>query len=195
MSFRWTSSSVPSETKNQSIAQCRRLLESGDASEAEALWKELVNVAADVRLRKGTITVPDLWSRLRVQFGLCQHPDFTGDWETLSNITSDQKARIETELPSGYAVPRTAKKASFRAAVADNEATVVFGESGCGKSALVKSVLDVEFPSWNQVVVRSRRSEDSVERSAAGKLAAPARTVAGPQCDGQTEERARHRLG
>ena len=142
---------VHSETKNQSIAQCRHLLESGDVSEAEALWEELVNVAADVRLRTGTITVPDLWSRLRVQFGLRQHPDFAGDWETLSNITSDQKARIGTELPSGYAVPRTAKKAAFRAAVADNEVTVVFGESGCGKSALVKSVLDVEFSSWNQV--------------------------------------------
>jgi len=143
--------SAHSETENQSIAQCRRLLESGDVSEAEGLWKELVNVAADVRLRKGTITVPDLWSRLRVQFGLRLHPDFAGDWETLSKITSEQKARIETELPSGYAVPRTAKKAAFRAAVADNDVTVVFGESGCGKSALVKSVLDVEFPSWNQV--------------------------------------------
>ena len=142
---------VHSETKNQSIAQCRHLLESGDVSEAAALWEELVNVAADVRLRTGTITVPDLWSRLRVQFGLLQHPDFAGDWETLSNITSDQKARIGTELPSGYAVPRTAKKDAFRAAVADNEVTVVFGESGCGKSALVKSVLDVEFSSWNQV--------------------------------------------
>ena len=143
--------SAHSETENQSIAQCRRLLESGDVSEAEGLWKEVVNVAADVRLRKGTITVPELWSRLRVQFGLRLHPDLAGDWETLSKITSDQKARIETELPSGYAVPRTAKKAAFRAAVADNEVTVVFGESGCGKSALVKSVLDVEFSSWNQV--------------------------------------------
>ena len=140
-----------SETKSQSITQCRRLLESGEVSEAERLWKELKNVAADVRLRKGTITVADLWSRLRVQFGLRQHPDFEGDWETLSNITSDLKARIETELPSGYAVPRTEDKVSFRAAVAASGVTVVFGESGCGKSALVKSVLDAEFPSRNQV--------------------------------------------
>lgn len=142
---------VHSDTKNQSIAQCRRLLESGDVSEAEALWEELITVAADVRLRTGTITVPVLWSRLRVQFGLLQHPDFAGDWETLSKITSDQKARIETELFSGYAFPRTAKKASFRSAIEENEVTVVFGESGCGKSALVKSVLDVDFSSWNQV--------------------------------------------
>ena len=162
-----------SETENQSIAQCRRLLESGDASEAERLWKELVSVAADVRLRKGTVTVPDLWSHLRVQFGLRQHPDFAGDWETLSRITSDQKARIETELPSGYAVPRTAKKAYFRSAVADNEVTVVFGESGCGKSALVKSVLDVEFPSWNQVWFGSEDLKTAL--SAAGQRNLPLR--------------------
>lgn len=143
--------SAHSDTMNQSIAQCRHLLESGDLGEAEGLWNELVNVAADVRLRKGTITVPDLWSRLRVQFGLRQHPDFAGDWETLYNITADQKARIATELPSGYAVPRTEEKALFQNAVAGTDVTVVFGESGCGKSALVKTVLDVEFPSWNQV--------------------------------------------
>jgi ABC-type oligopeptide transport system ATPase subunit len=140
-----------SKTLSQSITQCRGLLESGDMSEAEALWHELLTVAADVRLRKGTITVPDLWSRLRVLFGLRQHPDFQRDWESLYNVTSDHKLRIETELPSGYAVPRTAEKASFRSAVAANEVTVVFGESGCGKSAMVKSVLDVEFNSWTQV--------------------------------------------
>src|SRR3546814_13489816 len=62
-------------------------------------------------------------------FGLRHHPDFERDWETLSNITADHKARIETELPSGYAVPRTAEKASLQAAVADNPVTVVFGRS------------------------------------------------------------------
>lgn len=103
-----------SATKNQAIAQCRRLLASGDAAEAEALWKGLINVATDMRLRKGTITIPDLWVLLRAQFELRHHPDFERDWETLSNITTDHKARIETELPSGYVVPRTAEKASFR---------------------------------------------------------------------------------
>jgi len=140
-----------SDDRTQAIAQCRRLLASGRDDEAQALWKELINVAKEVRLRSGTITVPNLLSLLRVQFGLRHHPDFEHDWETLSNITKDYKARIETELPSGYAVPRTAEKASLQAAVADNLVTVVFGESGSGKSALVKSVLDGAYPSWNQV--------------------------------------------
>lgn len=140
-----------SENETQAIAQCRRLLASGQDDEAQALWKELINVAKEVRLRSGTITIPDLLSLLRGQFGLRHHPDFERDWETLSNITADHKARIETELPSGYAVPRTAEKASLQAAVADNPVTVVFGESGSGKSALVKAVLDGAYPSWNQV--------------------------------------------
>lgn len=139
-----------SENKTQAIAQCRRLLTSGRDDEAQALWKDLINVAKEVRLRSGTITVPDLLSLLRGQFGLRHHPDFEPDWDTLFNIAADYKARIETELPSGYAVPRIAEKASLRAAVADHLVTVVFGESGSGKSALVKSVLDGAYPSWNQ---------------------------------------------
>lgn len=140
-----------SENESQAIGQCRRLLASGRDDEAHALWKGLINVAKEVRLRSGTITVADLLSLLRGQFDLRHHPDFERDWETLSNITSDHKARIETELPSGYTVPRTAEKAALQAAVADNPVTVVFGESGSGKSALVKSVLDGAYPSWNQV--------------------------------------------
>jgi hypothetical protein len=140
-----------SENETQAIAQCRRLLTSSRDDEAQALWKELINVAKEVRLRSGTITVMDLLSILRGQFGLRQHPDFERDWETLSHITADHKARIETELPSGYAVPRTAEKRSLQAAVADNPVTVVFGESGSGKSALVKSVLDGACSFWNHV--------------------------------------------
>lgn len=140
-----------SENEAQAIAQCRRSLASGDDDEAQALWKDLINVAKDVRLRSGTITVTDLLGLLRGQFALRHHPDFVRDWETLSGITADHKARIETELPSGYAVPRATAKALLEAAFADNPVTVVFGESGSGKSALVKSVLDGTYPSRNQV--------------------------------------------
>lgn len=140
-----------SDDETQAVAQCRRLLTSGLDDKAQALWKELINVAKEARLRNGTITIPGLLSVIRGQYGLRHHPDFERDWETLFNITADHKVRIETELPSGYAVPQTAGKTSLQAAVADHPVTVVFGESGSGKSALVKSVLDGAYPSWNQV--------------------------------------------
>lgn len=159
-----------SENEAQAIAQCRRLLASGSDDEAKALWKELINVAKEVRLRSGTIAVPHLLSLLRGQFGLRQHPDFERDWETLLNITLDHKARIETELPSGYGVPRTTEKASLQAAVADHLITVIFGESGSGKSALVKSVLDGAYPSWNQVWFGPEELKTALSASRRGTL-------------------------
>ncbi|MCV0429783.1 MAG: ATP-binding protein, partial [Roseibium sp.] len=143
--------SAHSETETQAIAQCRRLLGSGDADQAKELWKELINIAKDVRLRKGTITIQSLWSLLRTRFELRHSPDFERDWETLSDVTADRKERIETELPSGYTVPRTNDKALLKKTLWENSLSVVFGESGCGKSALVKTVLDMEYPSWQQV--------------------------------------------
>src|SRR3546814_1202493 len=49
---------------------------SGLDTEARALWKGLINVAKEVRLRSGTIAIPDLLSLFRGQFGLRHHPDF-----------------------------------------------------------------------------------------------------------------------
>ena len=140
-----------SEFENQAIAQCRQLLASGALNEAKALWKGLINVANDVRIRPGAITLDELWSLFRPRFGLRQHPDFARDWETLSNLTVDYKARIETELPSGYKVPRSEEKAKLETAISTNTVTVVFGESGAGKSALVKNLLDERFTDWTQV--------------------------------------------
>lgn len=140
-----------SENETQAIARCRRLLASGRDEEAQALWKRLIDVAKEVRLRSGTIAVTDLVSLLRGQFGLRHHPDFERDWETLFNIAADYKARIETEFSSGHAVSRGVEELALQASVVDNPVTVVFGESGSGKSALVKSVLDGAYESWNHV--------------------------------------------
>ncbi len=140
-----------SETKNQAIVQCRQLLTSGTSTEAEELWQRLVNEATELRLRRGTITLQDLWSKLRKEFDLLQHPNFKRDWETLANITSDYKSRIETELPSGYSVSRVEDKLNLETAISENAVTVVFGESGSGKSALVKNVLTAQFGAWNRV--------------------------------------------
>ena len=162
--------SAHSEKVAQAIARCRRLLASGSADEAWALWKELIDIAKKVRLQSGTTTVPDLLHLLRGQFCLHLHPDFESDWETLSNITADRKARIETELPSGYAVPRTAEKSSLQKAIADDPVTVVFGESGSGKSALVKSVLDSVYQSWNQVWLDPEDLKPALSAASRGTL-------------------------
>ncbi len=137
------------EKETQAIAQCRRLLASGCDGEAQALWKGLINVAKEGRLRSRTITVRTCCP-CSGQFGLLHHPDFDRDWKTLFNITADHKARIETELPSGYAV-RGQRRSVARKQLSPTTRSRWSSKSGSGKSALVKSVLDGAYPSWNQV--------------------------------------------
>jgi hypothetical protein len=97
------------------------------------------------------LTLADLWSQLRKQYSLWDHPNFAQDWRTLADLTVDYKARIETELPSGYHLARSDDKAKLEVALKANLVTVVIGESGTGKSALAKSVLDENFSAWTQV--------------------------------------------
>ena len=133
-----------SESESQAIAQCRQLLVSGTLEEARALWRSLIWVATDVRIRRGTITLDELWSYLCRQFRMRHRPDFGRDWETLSNLTADYKSRIEGELPSGRKVLRR-ERTALENAISSSRVTVVFGESGAGKSALVKDLLDERF--------------------------------------------------
>ena len=140
-----------SENEVKVIAQCRRLLTSGCNDDAQKLWEKIIIEAKDVRLKPGTITVMGLISVLRGQFDLHHHPNFDNDWMKLANITADYKARIETKLPSGYQVPRTAEMSFLQKAIANDQLTMVYGEPGTGKSALVKLVLDNVYQSWNQV--------------------------------------------
>jgi len=144
-----------SEDKDNSIAECRRLLVSGDLEEAKSLWQQLVEIAQAVRLGRGTVTLVDLWAQLRTKFALQHHPDYRRDWETLANITSDLRDRIQTELSSGFHVERAEEKAKLKTAISGSPITVLFGESGTGKSALLKTVLDSDFPDWTQVWFKS----------------------------------------
>lgn len=160
-----------SEDEARAIARCRGLLASGRNEEAIALWKRLIDVATEVRLRIGTVTVLDLVSMLRSQFRLLHHPDYKRDWKTLADMTTENKVRIETEFSSGHVVSRTAEEAALRESVADNLVTTVMGESGSGKSALVKAVLDGRYDSWNQVWFRPDELEKAL--SAARRSALP----------------------
>ncbi|WP_395022863.1 hypothetical protein [Dongia sp.] len=140
-----------SDTKNQVIGQCRQLLISRDATEGEELWDALIAMAKEVRLSSGTLTIEELWSALRTKFRLRDHPDYAPDWEILRGVTYDHKRRIKTQLSSGHQIARPTEVATLKQAIANNIFTVVFGESGSGKSALVKTVLDGEFADFEQV--------------------------------------------
>jgi len=93
-----------------------------------------------VRLGSGTLDISELWRRLRASFSL-----------KLRAITADYKATIETALSTGVSLDRESEIDELVAAISQEAECVIFGESGSGKSALVKVMLDTRFPDAGQV--------------------------------------------
>ena len=158
-----------SECERLAIAQSRMLLESGSLTEGKRLWRELVGKTRNVRLGSGTLEISDLWKRLRSDYALRDHPDYESSWQKLRALTQDHKGTIETALSSGQALDRKGAADKLLEWIAEDVVCVVFGESGSGKSALVKTVLNERFPNDTQVwflhqpdQVLDRPSEQSI---------------------------------
>lgn len=140
-----------SQYRADSINKCRRLLLSGDQAEAVELWNALVSEAEAARISHGTIELDRLWPKLAKRFNLKPHINYERAWRALDAITADYKAGVQTSLPTGHSLGRTFDSDDLNSCLATNDVVVVYGDSGSGKSALVKSVLDQRHPDWKQV--------------------------------------------
>lgn len=134
----------PSKDKEDSIEWCRDLTASGTRPDAEKIWNEIVRLASERRVVGGTITISELWSHLREQFALAVRPDFAKAWQSIRSLSADHLASVGTTLPSGHEVERQTEREAFLHRFRTDSVTLVIGESGAGKSALVKSVLGAE---------------------------------------------------
>ena len=77
------------------------------------------------------------------------HKGILKSWDRLAALTRDQRDAIETALPNGHAVARDGTTLITNLKM--HSACLVTGDSGVGKSALVKSTLDEHFPEARQV--------------------------------------------
>lgn len=132
----------PSKDRENAIEWCRQLVASGSRSDAETIWNELVRLASDSRIVGGTIRLSEIWAQLRKRFRLKAQPDFAASWESLASVTREHRQAINTALPSGHIVPRERMRKALAEHLEQHAFTLVIGESGCGKSALVKQLLD-----------------------------------------------------
>ena len=140
-----------SEDEKAAIAQSRKLLVDGSLMEGNRLWIELVAQAKNIRLGSGTLDIADLWRQLRRKYLLKDHPDYEASWQKLRALTDDYKGTIETVLPSGLSLDRKDEIDELSKRITNDRVCVVYGESGSGKSALVKTMLDERFPKAAQV--------------------------------------------
>ena len=140
-----------SNDNSRAIVQCRQVLASRNQTEVESLWNDLIGAARDTRLGSGTLLLTDLRARLRKKYALQAYPDYAASSDALSKLTIDYRDSIQTKLPAGYAVDRPDQRTELEALIRSTHVAVVLGDSGVGKSALVKDTLDERFADWNQV--------------------------------------------
>ena len=165
-----------SKDEEQAISLCRSALRSNSRADGERLWRELLRRAGETRVGTGTLDTAVLWWDLRRDFDLKDHPDFDADWSLLHALTTDCRARIEKGLPGGNVLPKQTERDALEAALRKELVVIVHGDSGVGKSALVRDALDGSFQGARQVWVDPAGVESlvrEVSRRQAGFRHAP----------------------
>jgi hypothetical protein len=135
---------VPSRDHALALADCQRLLKSGDAAEAQELWDRLVGIA-DARRTGGTISLPQLLAELRGKFDLSVHPDYRRDADVLVRRSGDLMADIRTQIAGIPPLPRPDDRARVQDNLDRSRACLLVGESGSGKSALAKEIAESRY--------------------------------------------------
>ena len=127
-------------TEGQALQLCINLVASGTEDEGRKLWGRLLQLAANAREVGAHYDLPKLIRALKPDFALKHYPDYEADWKRLRAISADNGANIRTVLGTNLHLPRAAAVARMTAAIAEHSTTVVEGESGSGKSALVAQI-------------------------------------------------------
>lgn len=140
-----------SEDQRKEVARCRTLINGGTPADGRKLWNALVASSRKARLSHGTIEIASLVGDLAREFNLKDHPNYESSWKALEAATASYKNNIEVTLPNRFAIVRQSDVDAVSALINQEKAVALYGESGCGKSALVKNALDQKFPEWRQV--------------------------------------------
>jgi hypothetical protein len=131
---------TPSRDHALALADCQRLLRSGDAVEAARLWDRLIGIADSKRPAGGSIDLPQLLAELRAEFDLRDHPDYRRDGEVLARLSQDLMADVHTQIVGLPPLPRDSDRTTVQNCLNRHRACLLVGESGCGKSALAKEI-------------------------------------------------------
>jgi hypothetical protein len=162
---------VGSQVEQNAVTRCRLLLTRGSSDDGRELWLELNSAAKQMRLISGTVALAELLARLRGKFKLRDHPDYSSSWAALRARSSETRGRIETTLTTGTMILRADDTKTLSELVSSSTVSVLFGDSGSGKSALLKATLNTAFPDAEQVWLDPSNIElllNQVTRVAAG---------------------------
>jgi hypothetical protein len=135
-----------SKDERSAVAVARSLMTDATQEDAKRLWSEIVSLAQQTRLGSGTLELIDLLQYLRPRFALKDLPDYAPSWSRLRALSVETESLVQTSLPSGAHLAFESSIDELAMRLSSQSCTPVYGESGTGKSALVKTFLEARFP-------------------------------------------------
>jgi hypothetical protein len=135
-----------SQDQVRALGDCQSLLWSGDPSEARDLWERLIAIADEKRPAGGSIDAPALRAMLRGRFRLRDHADYRADLPALRRMSDEAMNDIGTRIAGVGYVPRRGALEIVRKRLASDRSCILVGESGNGKSALLKEIALGDYP-------------------------------------------------
>ena len=154
-----------SKDEREAIAVARSLLADGTQEDAKRLWSDIVGRARETRLGSGTLDFAALLRWLRPRFSLKGLPDYEPSWSRLRALSAETESLIQTALPSGARLDLVSDSVRLREQFGTNPCLVVYGESGTGKSALVKRFLETHFLNAARVWLAPEHLEQALDET------------------------------
>ena len=132
--------SIPSSAEAEIIALCQNHLQNNDYADGLNLWNRLCHIASDFRQTGGSLDLPKLLELLRDDFALTGHPDYRADWNRLSALTKELIDEVRSDISQCLCLLRPEVVQGLSKTLDTHSAVVLLGDSGCGKSSLMKQV-------------------------------------------------------
>ncbi|MFY0524036.1 hypothetical protein ACN28I_12990 [Archangium gephyra] len=131
---------VDAGSRADALRLCRELVESGGEEDSLGLWEALLAFVKDLRASAGELTLERLLDRLRGRVRLKHHPNHAPDWERMEKLTTRWLGDTQDTI-GGLHLPRRSALQGLHDALKTHRALVILGDSGCGKSALLKGLM------------------------------------------------------
>ena len=102
---------------------------------------------------------------LRPRFTLKDLPDYELSWARLRALSAETESLIQTALPSGARLNFRSECDRLLTEQGTKPCLAVYGESGTGKSALVKEFLDTHFPAATRIWLAPEHLEQALNEA------------------------------
>ena len=133
------------ERERRALQDCLGLLRSPTEEAASSLWRDLCHTASQARGTAAVYDLPKLVSALSPRFSLTEHPGVAPDVAKLRNHCATRHlANVRETIGGDLSVPTPATEAALREALAEDSVVFLVGESGTGKSVVLKRLAQAQ---------------------------------------------------